>query len=118
MPSPNRYTVTIPVSFEANLQMTHKVRFPAKAKILKMWAQVTKALAGTDAGTITLEDAASTAMTNGQISFPASTVLATESSATPTTGQTIAAGSFCEVTTAKTTAGGTALVTIEYKLVP
>jgi hypothetical protein len=99
----------IPVSFEAGETTTYTVLCPVKTTILGFYASVTKALAATDAGTITLIDAAGN--TKATITMPLSSTLTTESTQNPTAFE-IAAGSFYRVTWAKTTAGGKCLVTV------
>lgn len=115
---PNRFFLCIPMSFEANEQTTHKVYFPSKATILRMRTHVTKALADTDAGTITLNNSAAAAMANGAISLTASTAVNNNTAAVPTTNNVVAADDFVQLVSAKATAGGKVNVFIEYKLTP
>lgn len=117
MLGPNRFVMCIPMSFETGEQTTHKVYFPAKAKILRMRTHVTKALAASDAGTITMNNSASAAMASGQVSLPLSTLINNNASCVPTTNNTVTADDYIELVSAKTTAGGKVNVFIEYKLV-
>ncbi len=108
------HILVVPVSFETGEQGAAKVYFPSSVTVTKVRTTVTKALAGTDAGTVTGANATG-ASTGGQTSHAASAAIGNEQSATPTTNNTVDAGSFYQLTSAKTTAGGKALVTIEYK---
>ena len=115
---PNRFVMTVPVSFKTGFQMaTLDLFFPAKAQITRIRSIVTKALAGTDAGTIQAKNSAGTNLTNGLLTHAASAALADKQSAVPTANHIVAADDFLRLTTAKATAGGEALVQIEYKLV-
>jgi hypothetical protein len=105
--------VTIPMSFETGEQTATKIYFPFAVTINKIRGIVMKAIAATDNGTITGANA-SGASTGGVITCTASDALNTEYSATPTTNNTVAAGSYYKLTSAKTTAGGKVLVTLEY----
>mgnify|MGYP001053218388 CR=1 FL=1 len=102
-----------PVSFETDETTTLKVYFPYKVTINKIRAFATKAIAGTDDATITCgnETGASTA---GVITFTASDALATEKAVEPSDNNVVAAGEYYYLTTAKTTPGGKALVSLEY----
>lgn len=110
---------TVPVSFETAEQLTHKIWVTASMRIVGWRVQVTKALAGTDAGTITLKDSAGNNITpNAVLSFPASTAIGTEANqGIPTANAVIAAGDFCQLVVAKTTAGGKANVYLEMEAV-
>ena len=99
----------IDISFEAGETTTYKVQVPAATTITGFYASVTKALAGTDAGTIALVDNAGT--TQATISFPASSALTTESTQNPTPFR-IPAGSFDRLTWQTATAGGKAKVCV------
>ena len=108
---------SVPVSFESGEQMTHKIYFTQSVKITGWRGQVTKALAATDAGTITLKDSSGNNITpNAAISIPASTAIAAEfNQGAPTTNAVVAAGDFIQLVVAKTTAGGKGNVYIEYE---
>lgn len=106
--------VTLPVSFETGEQGAHKVYFPAPVTITKIRSQVSKAIAATDAGTITGANATG-ASTGGVITHDASDAFGVEEVATPTTNVNVDADSYYQLTSAKSTAGGKAVVTIEYK---
>jgi hypothetical protein len=101
------------MSFETGEQTATKIYFPFAVTINKIRGIVMKAIAGTDNGTITGANA-SGASTGGVITATASDALNTEYSATPTTNNTVVAGSYYKLTSAKTTAGGKVLVTLEY----
>lgn len=109
---------SVPVSFETGEQLTHKVWFTQSVKITGWRVQVTKALAATDAGTITLKDSSGANITpNAVLSMPASTAIAAEANqGAPTSANAVvAAGDFIQLVVAKTTAGGKANVYIEYE---
>jgi len=105
-------TLNIPVSFETGETGTIFVDFPYACTILSYQFVCTKALAGTDDGTIQFADNAGTNMTGGLASIPASTAFGTKVGATITANNTIAQNDDLRITTAKTTAGGRGFVSI------
>ncbi len=108
----DKVIVTIPMSFETGEQTTTKIYFNDKITVNKIRSIVMKALAATDVGTITASNSVG-AMANGVITHAISEALNTEQSASPTTNNVIAADSYVQLVSAKTTAGGKVLVTIE-----
>ena len=115
--NPNRFTKEVSVSFETGEQATLDIYFgPVPVKIRKLRSHVTKALADTDAGTITAKNSAGSAMASGTLTHAASAALNDKQSAVPTTNNAVAADSYITLLTAKTTAGGRAIVTVEYEL--
>jgi len=111
---PLKETKLIPVSFETGEQTVGKFYFPYAVTITKYRAQVTKAIAGTDNGTVTAANATGN-MAGGVLTFTASEAIDTElTPVVPTTNTTIAAGSYLQLTVAKSTAGGKANVEVEY----
>lgn len=105
--------MTFAMSFETNEQTITKLYFPFKATINKIRSIVMKALADTDTGTITGANATG-ASANGVVTIAASAALNEEDSAIPTTNNVVAADSYYKLTTAKSTAGGKVLVSLEY----
>src|SRR5687768_849531 len=105
----------VPVSFETGFQGDYDVYFPFKSKILRIRSQVIKALANTDAGTITAKNSAGSAMASGVLTHALSAAFGDKQAAVPTTNNTVTADDFARFTVAKTTAGGEALLFIEYK---
>jgi len=105
--------VTVPMSFESGEQTATKIYFPFKARIDKIRSIVMAAIAGTDDGTITGANANGNS-SNGVVTVAASSAVNTEDSATPTSNNVVEAGSYYKLTTAKTTAGGKVLVTLEF----
>lgn len=105
-------TLNIPVSFEAGEVGTIFVDFPYACTILAYQFVCTKALAGTDAGTIQFADNAGTNMGGGLASIPASTAFGTRVGATITSDNAVAQNDDIRITTAKTTAGGRGFVSI------
>jgi hypothetical protein len=110
-------TRDIALSFETNEQTATKLYFPYGVRVLKIRGIVMKAIAGTDNGTITGANADGNS-SGGVITATASDALNTEYSVTPTTNNTVAKDSFYKLTSAKTTAGGKVLVTLEYERLP
>ena len=105
--------VTVPLSFESGEQTATKIYFPFAVTINKIRSIVVKAIAATDDGTITGANSTGDSA-NGVITVAASSALDTEDSASPTTNNEVAADSYYKLTSAKTTAGGKVLATIEY----
>lgn len=107
-------TLIVPVSFESGEVGTIFIDFPYACTILSYQFVCTKALAGTDAGTIQFADNAGTNMTGGLATIPASTAFGTKVGATITAGGDVAINDDIRITTAKTTAGGRGFVSITY----
>ena len=105
--------VTIPMSFETGEQTTTGICFPKAVTINEIRSIVMKALAATDAGTITGRNFVGISA-GGVLTIPLSATLNTENTTTPTTNNTVVADSYYYLTSAKTTAGGKVLVTLEY----
>lgn len=113
-----RGTLAVQLSFESGQQNTARVHFQDRVRITGVRGEVTKALAATDAGTITPKDAAGATMTNGVLTFAAAAALNNRQSATPTANQVVAAGSFLDLVAAKTTAGGAVQCYIDWEIFP
>ena len=99
--------------FENNEQTATKIYFPFKVTINKIRSIVMLALGGSDAGTITGANSTGNSA-NGIVTVAASAPLNEEDSASPTSNNVVEADSYYKLTTAKTTAGGKVLVTLEY----
>lgn len=110
----NSGITTVLMSFETGEQTATKIYFPFAVKILKIRGIVMKAIAATNNGTITganLDgDSAS-----GVITATASDALNVEYSVSPTSNFEVGQGSYYKLTSAKTTAGGKVLVTLEWE---
>ena len=106
-------TTVIPMSFETGEQMALKVYFNHKVTIDKIRGIVTTAIAGTDDGTITAANGDGD-MATGVLTATAGDPLATEYSAIPTTNNVITQDGYVSLTSAKSTAGGRMLVTLEW----
>lgn len=106
--------VTILMSFETGEQGAFKQYFPFPVQIKKIRTAVVKALANTDAGTVTGANATG-ASTGGVTTHALSAAIGNEQSASPTTNNKVAANGYYQLTTAKTTAGGRVQVTLEYE---
>ena len=107
-------SLVVPVSFETGEQGEFRVYFPQAVRIRRLVSRVVVALAATDAGTITPNNATGD-MAAGTLTHAASAAFADEQIATPTSNQDIAAGGHLRLTTAKTTAGGEVQVTVEFE---
>jgi hypothetical protein len=102
------------MSFETGEQTTTRVYFPMKVTINKIRGIVMKALAATDAGTVKGGNSTG-ASTGGVLTMAASSALNYEpTAATPTTNNVVLADGYYYLTTAKSTAGGKVLVSLEY----
>lgn len=106
-------TFIVPVSFETG-EVTANNSFvaPCAGAINLISSYVTKALA-TDDGTITAKINGA-AVTTGAITITAPAALDTLDSVAPTGANTFVKGDVISLTTAKTTAGGKSLVTVQY----
>ena len=105
-------TIVVPVSFESGEQCNNDFIIDYDCNITSVSACVTKAIAGTDNATITLEIGGNPS-TPSVITFTASDPLNTVESITPATNNDVTAGDTISLITAKTTAGGKALVSIK-----
>lgn len=104
-------TVVAPVSFETGRLGAYRVPFSYTCEVLKITSRVTQVLGATNAGTITAATVDGP-VGNGVITHAAAAPFGDEQSVSPTTGRKVNKGSYLELTTAKTTAGGQAIVTI------
>lgn len=106
--------ITKEVSFETGEQGNNPIPIPFKGDIQSIKGYATKAIAGTDDGTITA-DIAGTPITTGVLTFAASSPLDTEETTTPTANFSVTAGQKVNLVAAKTTAGGRVYVVIAIK---
>ena len=104
---------TISMSFETGEQTTTKIYFPMKVTINKIRGIVMKAIAGTDNGTVTCGNSTGASAT-GVITATASAALNTEYAVSPTTNNVVLADGYYYLTSAKSTAGGKILVSLEW----
>lgn len=108
----------IDVSFEAAAGVVpsvgdFKIKMGYAGTVTNIYAYATKAIAATDVATITPKDNAGTTMTvTTPISFAAADVRGTAYSSAVTANNTFIAGDILTLTSAKTTAGGWAKVTL------
>jgi hypothetical protein len=105
--------MTFAMSFETNEQTATKLYFPYKVTINKIRSIVMKALGATDTGTITGANSTGNS-TGGVVTIAISAALDEEDNASPTTNNVVAADGYYKLTTAKSTAGGKVLVSLEY----
>lgn len=103
--------LAIPVSFEAGEQGDNTISIPYDFKITSVRYTVTKVIAGTDNATITMYINGTLTVPNS-ISITASTAVNSTASTTVTASNTGSADQQVKFVTAKTTAGGKALLTI------
>lgn len=104
---------TVPMSFESGETTTTRIYFPMKVTINKIRGIVMKAIAGTDNGTVTCGNSTG-ASASGVITATASAALNTEYSASPTTNNVVLGDGYYYLTSAKSTAGGKILVSLEW----
>lgn len=105
--------ITIPMSFETDEVTVTKVYFPMKVTINKIRSIVMLLVAGTDDGTITGANSVG-ASNAGVVTVAADAPLDAEDEASPDSNVVVAAGSYYQLTTAKSTKGGKVLATLEY----
>ncbi len=105
--------ITLLMSFAAAELTTTRIYFTSACTINRIRGIVMVAIAATDNGTITRGNSAG-ASAGGVVTATASDALNTEYGVSPTTNNTVAADSYYYLTSAKTTAGGKVLVTLEY----
>ena len=104
---------TVPMSFESGEQTTTKIYFPMKVTINKIRGIVMTAIAASNNGTITCGNSTGDSA-NGVITATASAALNTEYSVSPTTNNVVLADGYYRLTSAKSTAGGKVLVSLEW----
>ena len=115
-PAAKKEVLIVPISFDSGEQSENTFTIPYDFKITSIRYTVTKVIAGTDAASISLS-INGVAMTPGSISIPASTLINTTSSTNITATNTGTANQQVKVTSAKATAGGKALLTINLERV-
>ena len=103
--------VTVPLSFETNELTSTKIYFPFAATITKICSIVMLAIEATSDGTITGNNGSDS---SGVVTVEKGAALNVEDSADPVDNNTVAAGEYYMLTTAKADAGGKVLVTLEY----
>ena len=104
---------TFTMSFETGEQTTSRIYFPQKVTINKIRGIVMKAIAASDNGTVTCGNS-SGASASGVLTAVASDALNVEYSASPTTNNVVLADGYYYLTSAKSTAGGKVLVSLEW----
>jgi hypothetical protein len=105
--------ITAELSFESDRKTATKIYFPYAVTITKIRTIVMKALADTNAGTITGANSVGNS-TDGVVTIDASALLNAEDEAEPSDNNEVAADSYYMLTSAKAAAGGIVLVTLEY----
>jgi hypothetical protein len=106
-------TMTIPVSFEATEVGDIKVLMPFPCAVTNTFSSVSKTIAATDDGTIAFKNNAGSTMAGATITIAATSAVGTTDTGLATTNNTFTAGQVMTLTTAKTTAGGRAVVTVQ-----
>lgn len=112
----NYNVICIPISFASGAQATHTLYFPMAVTVTQVRTFVTTQLAGTDDGTITCANNAGSAMANGTVTITASSPVATEDNASPTTNNTFTAGQKMQLIASKSTAGGVVNTYVEFHI--
>jgi hypothetical protein len=107
---------TVPSSFEATGALQCDIALPFDGRVIALDASVAEGLAGTDAGTVTpsliTPDGTVTAVTGAALSFAASSAAGVRDLAAATGANYFKTGDRLRVLSAKSTAGGTAMVTV------
>lgn len=112
-PSGEKGVLAVNQSFETNEVGALRIYFPFKVRINKIRSHVVKALAATDAGTITGANSTG-ASTGGVTTHALSAAIGDAQAATPTTNVVVEADSYYQLTSAKTTKGGKVQCFLEY----
>ncbi len=114
MPAP----IVANLSFETGEQGAYRIYTFGKIRVVRVKAIVTKAIAATDDGTITIKDAAGD--TIATLTATASDTIGTEYDTTiiTDTDKDIGKDSYFDLVTAKSTAGGKVIVSVEYNILP
>jgi hypothetical protein len=110
----NLVTFTIPVSFETGEQSNNSIYIPFDYVLVEGAYCITKAIAGTDPATITIK---TNGTSRGVTTILAGQIIDTENKLTISNTTGNVAGYYAQIVTAKTTAGGKALVTLVVKKV-
>jgi len=111
--------IAVPMSFETIGLGIMTVYFPFACTIGLLRSVVTKALAGTDVGTLTPKNSAGTGMTGGVVTIAASEAVGGLDVSSAISGNNVvAANSFMTITSAKSTVGGEATCFIEFTRTP
>ncbi len=103
------------VSFEAGEQCDNGIVMEYNGRILEIQGEVTKAIAATDAGTVTPAIGVNDVYTNvttGLLTFPLSTALNARVEAIPTANNVFKKGNRVKFPSLKTTAGGKVLISL------
>ena len=110
--------MVVPVSFETGEQCQNRVYTAGRMRIDRVKAIVTRAIAATDNGTITVQDAAGDTIATLTITLSSALNTEFDSGIISDVDQDIEANSHFRLLTAKTTAGGKMLVSVEYSILP
>jgi len=105
--------VTVPVSFETDGLGDHKIEMPYSGSVTKISHVISELIEATNNGTVTSKDNASAVMSTATLTGGSVTGVIFTSS--PTTNNTFSAGDVLTFTTAKSTAGGRALLSVKIR---
>lgn len=108
------FFMVVPVSFESGYQGNNSIYIPFESTIVDVQYCQVKTAAGTDGGTVTVWD---TSFPVWQVAVPASTAIDTTIAGSELQAAEITANTFIKLVSAKSTAGGTGLVTIVFQRV-
>ena len=108
-------TIVVDASFESGeVGAGYKIKMNYAGTIGDIYVVATKALAATDAGTVTIKNNAGTTMTvTTPISFAASDAIGTAYTSAVTANNTFVVGDILTITTAKTTVGGKVKISLK-----
>jgi len=112
---PKVETEIVPLSFETDQQAQIDVRFGSRVQVLRAKSTVTKALAGTDAGTVTFKDEANATLLT--LSHALSAAIEVTASGSFPAATIVEKDQHLKLDPAKTTAGGEVTVEIEYQAI-
>lgn len=109
-------TIHVPVSFETGEQGEFPLpKLPYRVKLKRVDHVVRKALAGTDAGTVTVKNGATTLAT---VTVATSAAFGEEDADANPTGTPFETSDQIRIATAKTTAGGKGLLALTLEILP
>lgn len=110
---PKTLTLTVPLSFESSLQAQLDIPFGSRVLLISAKSTVTKALAGTDAGTVTIKNNANATLLT--LTHAASAALESAQSGNFPANTIVERGHLLKLDPAKSTAGGEVTVTVTYQ---
>ena len=110
--------IVVPVSFETGELGASRINTPGKIRIVRVRGIVIKAIAATDNGTITVRDESGNTIATLTATAADALGVLYDSGIITDTDRDIEKDTFFDALTAKTTAGGKVLLSIEYNILP